>query len=62
MANCKITVAVRKTVQEEQYEPFSVELAYEGSCPADKKEEEFKTIFENLETTLYDILNERLEK
>jgi len=61
----KLTVSIRKTIQEQAYEPFSVELSLEKEIPDNTKETriyaEHGAIALLLQETIENILKERRE-
>lgn len=55
-----IRVAVRKTVQEHQFEPFSLELECTTTCMESEREDETLRVFNDLEAQVWSLLNAKL--
>jgi hypothetical protein len=59
----KISVSIRKTIQEDPYEPFSVELSLEKTLPENYKDNQIMTAQEDisllLQETIDNIIKER---
>jgi len=59
----KISVSIRKTIQEDPYEPFSVELSLEKTLPDDYKNKQIMVAQEDLslllQETVDNIIKER---
>lgn len=57
----EINVALRKTIQEREYEPFSASVALKAKILPNEVSSEFQRIYEVLDEELVTILNTRLE-
>jgi hypothetical protein len=55
----KINVVVKKTIQESQYEPYSIELSAE--CSGELGKEDLKQVHADLEQTMDELMEARLQ-
>ena len=58
---CLVRVKVSKTVQEEQYEPYNLEIETQQICDITVRDKVFDALANELDTKLYQLLGEHME-
>jgi hypothetical protein len=57
---CKVRVTIRKTVQEQQYEPLMVELSTEAEVPVEDRDRKFDAMFKEVRDKTYELLENHI--